>query len=126
MLELIFEVVGEFLLQVILEALFELGLHTLPEPLRRPPNTWLAALGYLLFGAIAGAISLFIFRSHLIGHRPTQIVNLIVTPLMAGALMALMGYWRAQRGQNVLRIDRFAYGYLFALGLALVRFQFAH
>jgi hypothetical protein len=36
-----------------------------------------------------------------------------------------MGAWRARRGQQVLRIDRFAYGYLFALSLGLVRFYFA-
>jgi len=39
--------------------------------------------------------------------------------------MSAMGYWRARRGQAVLRIDRFAYGYLFALTFALVRFWFA-
>ena len=39
-------------------------------------------------------------------------------------LMATIGAWRIRRGQAVWRIDRFAYGYLFALGLALVRFQF--
>jgi len=39
--------------------------------------------------------------------------------------MAILGAWRARRGQQVLRIDRFAYGYLFALSIALVRFYFA-
>jgi hypothetical protein len=39
--------------------------------------------------------------------------------------MAAIGAWRARRGEPVLRIDRFAYGYLFALSLALVRFFFA-
>jgi hypothetical protein len=40
-------------------------------------------------------------------------------------MMCLMGAWRARRGDDVLRIDRFAYGYVFALSLALVRFIFA-
>ena len=39
--------------------------------------------------------------------------------------MALMGRWRARRGDAVLRIDRFACGYLFALAAAVVRFNFA-
>jgi hypothetical protein len=39
--------------------------------------------------------------------------------------MAGMGAWRARRGQPVLRIDKFAYGFLFALALALVRYFFA-
>jgi hypothetical protein len=39
--------------------------------------------------------------------------------------MSLLGHWRAKRGDPVLRIDRFAYGYLFALGVAIIRFKFA-
>jgi len=33
----------------------------------------------------------------------------------------LAGRWRARRGDRVLRIDRFFYGYMFALGFASVR-----
>ena len=36
-----------------------------------------------------------------------------------------LGAWRARRGDELLRIDRFAYGYLFSFALALVRFRFA-
>ncbi|EHR70749.1 hypothetical protein BurJ1DRAFT_1897 [Burkholderiales bacterium JOSHI_001] len=39
--------------------------------------------------------------------------------------MSLLGRWRAKRGDEVLRIDRFAHGYLFAIGLAIIRFEFA-
>jgi hypothetical protein len=39
--------------------------------------------------------------------------------------MCAMGVWRARRGEQLLRIDRFSYGYLFAVSLALVRFTFA-
>ena len=52
-------------------------------------------------------------------------VNLVLTPLSVGACMAGIGLWRANRGQRRLRIDRFSYGYLFALSLALVRFAWA-
>jgi hypothetical protein len=63
----------------------------------------------------------------IIGEFLLQIVVevLVLTPLLAGGIMAVLGAWRARRGQTVLRIDRFAYGYLFALGLAVVRFWFA-
>src|SRR5262245_47356007 len=116
MLEFLFEVLGEFLLQAVGEALLELGFHSLKEPFRRPPNPWLAALGYTLFGAVFGGLSLLVFPNNLVPH-PWRVVNLIVTPLAVGGLMVLMGAWRAHRGQPVLRIDRFAYGYLFALSL---------
>ena len=47
------------------------------------------------------------------------------TLLLAGLAMAALGAWRSRRGQATLRIDRFSYGYLFALSMALVRSQFA-
>jgi hypothetical protein len=49
-------------------------------------------------------------------------VNLVVVPVLVGLVMVLLGAWRARRGDTVLRIDRFSYGYLFALALAAVRF----
>lgn len=123
MLELVLEVLGEFLLQAIGEALIELGLHSLAEPFRKPPNPWLAALGYTIFGAVFGGLSLLAFPANLV-PQPWRVLNLMLTPLAVGGIMVLMGAWRAKRGQPALRIDRFAYGYLFALSLALIRFQF--
>jgi len=124
MLELLFELLGEFLLQVIGETLVEIGFHSLAEPFRRPPNPWLAALGYALFGAALGGLSLLAFPHNLV-PAPWRVANLIATPVAVGVLMAALGAWRARRGDTVLRIDRFAYGYLFALAVAVVRFFFA-
>ena len=81
-------------------------------------------MGYTLFGAILGGLSLLVFPDNLVPEA-WRIANLVLTPLAVGAMMAGMGVWRARRGQPVLRIDRFAYGYLFALSLALIRFFFA-
>jgi hypothetical protein len=125
MLEFLLQALGEFLLQVLGEALLELGLHSLAEPFRRPPNPWVAALGYSLFGAILGGLSLLVFPQHLTPAGPARIANLVLTPVAVGLCMGAMGAWRAGRGDPVLRIDRFSYGYLFALALALVRFNFA-
>lgn len=124
MLQIIFEVLGEFLLQVIIEALIELGMHSLAEPLKRPPNPWLAGLGYALFGAIAGGLSLLVFPMHMVSGV-WRTLSLIVAPIGAGFFMCLMGRWRTRRGQELLRIDHFAYGYAFALSLALIRFFYA-
>ena len=125
MLTFLFEIIGEFLLQVVGEVLFELGLYSLAEPFRRPPNPWLASIGYFLFGALAGGISLLVISSHLVAAKEWRVVNLAFTPVAVGLCMVAMGAWRAKRGQPVLRIDRFAYGYLFAYSFALVRYWFA-
>jgi hypothetical protein len=122
--EFIFSFLGEFLLQVLAEALAELGLHSMRETWRRPPNPWLAALGYALFGTIAGALSLLIIPK-LFVHTPTlQLANVILTPLLAGGVMMALGAWRRRRDQDTIRLDKFAYGYLFALCMAMVRFHF--
>ena len=125
MLEFLFEILGEFLLQAIVEFFVELGIHAGSKPLRKPTNPWIAAVGYALFGAVLGWLSLLLFPSHLVTSQALRIVNLVLTPIAAGLLMCAMGAWRAKRGQAVLRIDKFAYGYLFALALALVRFCLA-
>ena len=126
MLEFIVELLGEFLLQVIGEALLELGFHSLAEPFRKQPNPWLAALGYAIFGALTGGMSLLIFPAHLTPAGSPRLANLLLTPLAIGLCMGAMGAWRTRRGEALLRIDRFSYGYLFALSMALIRFQFAH
>ena len=124
MLELLFEFFTEFLLQIVVELLAEIGLRSTTEPFRKPPNPWLAAIGYAIFGATAGGISLFVLPESLVREETWRLVNLAVTPVLAGLAMAAMGAWRVRRGQQTLRIDRFSYGYLFALCMAIVRFHF--
>ena len=123
MLELIFQFFGEILLQIFLEVLVELGLHSTGRS-RRPVNPWLAAVGYAVLGALLGGLSLWVMPELLI-PEPGRVLNLVIAPILVGLMMVGLGAWRARRGDPVLRIDRFVYGYLFALALALVRFHFA-
>jgi len=122
--EVLFSFIGEFVLQVLLEALAEMGLHSMRETWRKPPNPWFAAIGYALFGAIAGGLSLLFLPDLLVHSHSLQMINVILTPIAAGLAMMAMGAWRRRRDQDIIRLDKFAYGYLFALAMALVRFQF--
>lgn len=124
--EILFSFVGEFVVQVVLEVLAEIGLHSMRETWRRPPNPWLAAVGYALFGTIAGGLSLLFLPNLLVHSHTLQLVNVILTPIAAGLAMMAMGAWRRRRDQETIRLDKFAYGYLFALAMALVRFNFGH
>ena len=123
--ELVFSFLGEFVLQVLGQLFIEVGLHSLAEPFRKEPKPWLAAVGYVVFGAVAGGVSLLVFPDYLVASKSLRVANAVLSPIAAGLSMAAMGKWRAQRGQAVLRIDKFSYGYLFALSLGLVRFWFA-
>ena len=81
MLESLLEILCEILLQGIFEALAELGLRSLVGSFSKPPNAWLSAIGYVLFGAAAGAASLLLFPSHLVKGESLRMVNLLVTPI---------------------------------------------
>lgn len=52
-------------------------------------------------------------------------MNLVVTPIAVGLAMGAPGPWRARRGKDLFRLDKFADGYAFALAFALARFAFA-
>ena len=121
-MEFVVELLLEFLLQVLGELLFEFGLRSLAEPFRKPPDPLLAVVGYALFGAIFGGISLLVFSHHMVAGQIWRWANLLLVPVAVGACMALLGRWRAKRGEEIFRIDRFSYGYLFAFLFALVRF----
>ena len=118
---------GELLLQVVFEVLAEFGLRSLGEPWRRPReiSPGFAALGYTIYGAVAGALSLLVFPVAMLLTPWMRVANLVVTPLLAGLVMSMMGAWRRRRGEDLIRLDRFSYGVLFALAMALVRFFFA-
>jgi hypothetical protein len=125
MIEFIVQFVVELLIQVLMELLVEAGMQrfTHPREARRSPAA--AALGYGLLGACMGGLSLLLLPKHLTTSDAARLAVLIVIPVLAGALMAAVGGWRERRGQQRLRLDRFFYGYLFALCFALVRFFFA-
>lgn len=126
MLEFLFQLIGEVVLQGVLELLVDLGL----EPFRRkrespPPNPWFTAIAYACLGALAGGVSLWLLPELLVRDESWRVVNLIATPILAGFAMAALGVWRVKRGHVQVSIERFSYAYLFALCLALVRFHFA-
>lgn len=125
MFEFLFELIGELLLQIVVEILGELGFRAMGEPFRKQRHPWLLGAGYALLGAVAGVLSLGVFPDYLVAP-PFRIANLIVTPLLVGLMMSALGAWRAQQGLFLLRWDRFIYGYVFALAFALIRYHWAY
>ncbi len=124
--EMLLELFGELLLQVAMQALTEAGLHAVRRPgEREPPSPWLLVLGYGLLGLLVAGLSLLLLPRSLLLSPLARLVGLGLTPIASGLAMALLGAWRLRRGQQQLAMDRFAYGYLFALVVALVRFGWA-
>jgi len=121
----VIELLLEFLLQLFGELLVEFGMRTLAEPFRRKPNAIIATIGYAVLGASVGGVSLIFLPAHLVHAADWRFVNLLATPIAVGGCMAAIGTWRASRRQSLIGIEKFFYGYVFALMFALIRFRFA-
>jgi hypothetical protein len=125
-LEALLQLLGELCLQVFFELAVELGYHRLAETLReRSRNPVLATIGFVIWGGIAGGISLLIFPYSVVTDPTFRQLNLVVTPLLAGFVMTAIGRLRARKGQDLVRLDRFGYAFAFALSMATVRFIWA-
>jgi len=81
MLEAILEIFGQILLQVFIEGLAELGLQSVTEPFRRRSLAGMAGVGYLLFGALLGGISLLVFPIHFVLVRALRTGRLRIQDL---------------------------------------------
>lgn len=126
--ELLFEILGEFLLQVLFEALAQAGVHLVRHPDRpaEDRSRWLMAVGYGLYGAIGGGVSLLVAPEAMLHHPALRLGYLAIAPVAIGALLAAIARWRSRRGRAMLDIDRFGSGWLFAFTFAFIRFMFAH
>jgi hypothetical protein len=125
--ELLFELFGEVLLQIAVEVLAEAGLHLVRRPGSAPATQghWKRALGYALFGLLAGGLSLTVFPNSFMHSRLGRAAGLVLVPVASGLAMAIVGALRQRRGQQLLGLDHFAYGYVFALAMAAVRYYWA-
>ena len=121
--EFLFEFFGEFILQTVGEILFEVGFYSILETRknRKERSSAAATTGYMIVGATLGGLSLLVFPESLIPAH-LRILNLIFTPILAGIAMAILGWLRQKRGQELIRLDKFMYGFIFAFSMALVRY----
>ena len=127
LLQIIFEFFLEFIVQIIGEVFLEVVVRKLsPVPWdHKALNAILAVIMYLGLGVIIGWLSILIFPHSFIRSSRLHGISLIIMPLLAGLTMSGIGWLRERQGQPVIRLDTFAYGFIFAFGMALVRFLFA-
>lgn len=75
-----------------------------------------------LAGALAGWLSSAVFPHPLVHPSHFHGISLLFSPLAAGLGMALIGRMSRAFGRSAARIESFGYGFVFALGISLVRF----
>lgn len=127
MLEVLAQILFEFILQIFGELLLALGVRALKEPLKKREERDLgfAFVGYSLLGLAIGGLSLLIFP-HSFAHNPqARNIGLLLIPLLSGLVMAGLGWLHIRQGKRQIRLDSFSYGSICAFGIAIVRFKFA-
>jgi len=124
--EALLQFCGEILLQMLFELLVELGCHKISDGLKQPKQPILSVVGFTVLGLLSGGISLLIFPNSAIHEPIFRRLNLVVTPAIVGLIMATIGKARVNKGQNLVRLDRFGYAFVFAFFMALIRFFWAN
>lgn len=127
-MEIIFELLLNSLFEGLLHGLFEFGGRGIMAMFQKdytPSKRWLSIVGYLLMGAIAGGISIWLMPMHLVKLPVLQLVNFAVTPILLGFVFEALGRWNVKNEKIRQPVDRFSYGFTFALAMGIVRYAFA-
>lgn len=132
--DIILELIG-LILESLLEAVFEFLSAVLADVILRslgelfePPetqNSLLAIIGHAVFGLALGGLSLIFVPYRLVHPSKIHGASLIISPVITGALLSWTGALLRKRDKKAMQIESFGYGFVFAFGIALVRFLFA-
>jgi hypothetical protein len=115
--------VAEFAGEMLLELLFEIGLAGLMSARARKRRGPVAAvLGYLVLGALLGALWVWLLPARIVGARAVPGASLVLGPLAAGVVMETWGRYRRAGGHATTNLATWYGGAAFALGIAVVRF----
>jgi hypothetical protein len=85
-------------------------------------SPFIASLGYGLLGVLTGGLSLLIFPHPLVHPSRIHGISLLISPVIAGVVMSVIGSILRDRDKKVVRIESFGYGFVFAFGMSVVRF----
>jgi len=85
----------------------------------------LAIPGHLLLGGIFGFLSILLFPHPLMHPTRFHGISLLLSPILTGLFMSLIGAAIRRRAKTSIRIESFGYGFLFAFGMAMIRLIFA-
>ena len=126
----------EFILELLFEALFEAILGAIVAGMyhllrrfwitARRGNAAVAAIILILIGTAFGFLSVLFFPHPIFPPSKLHGISLLVSPLIAGLVMAAIGDGVRRRGRLPVRIESFSYGFAFAFAFALIRILMLH
>ena len=109
-----------------MEGAFEVSSQKLSEQPWAPKavHTFLALVIYFGLGAISGVTFTVLFPNRIIETARLHGISLVIVPLIVAFAMVAVGKLRRRQGKRLVRLDTFAYAFIFAFAMALVRFLF--
>jgi len=115
-----------FIFQIIFEFLVMLASESAKEKFFSKKQRFvLEFLAYCIGGIFFGLLSLLFFGYLFISNESHRLLNIIITSILLGWLMVWIGRRRAAKGQPVVLLHQFIYGFSFALSMGLVSYFFA-
>ncbi len=130
MIEALFELLVQFVLEVLGQLIFELltslGWESVKDTFRprRHASPILSAIGQFLLGGIAGGISLLILPERVATRSFLPGVSLLLSPIGTGIVMHSIGEMWPDDWREKPALFSFWSGAIFALGMALVRLTY--
>jgi hypothetical protein len=125
-MEILFELLGYLLLDVLGEVLLELGIGAFQNTFHRENRSpAVATVGYLIVGAAIGGLSLWVHPARFLQRGTTPGFSLVVAPLVGGAAMHAWGHFRRRGGHPTTNLATFHGGAALLFGCALVRLLWA-
>ena len=123
-LEIIFNLLAEIILQTIIELLVAFGNESIANSFRehRFANKYYAVFGCILLGGSVGFISYLFYPKHIFNVKSFYGFSLIISPIVVGFIMKSWGRWRIKSKKRVSILATFWGGALFAFAYSLVRF----
>ena len=126
-MEILFEILLEFVLPLVAEVFAEAAVNKLGRIpwVKATARVVITAILYFAVGAGAGIISLFIFPNAFARSSTLHGISLVITPVLGGLVMSYIAWLRVRTFDWTIRLEAFAYGFVFAFPMALIRLLFA-
>ena len=121
--EVIFTIVGEIILQVVAELFFNLGLGTIGNTLKRKKraNPFMAGVGFIILGSITGLFVSWLLPERIVPGVDLHGLSVLLAAAGTGTVMMFYGRWQTSLGKQTTYLATFWGGGLFAFSMALTR-----
>lgn len=122
-IELIFEFLGEVLIQTLAEIGLEFGFQSVK--IKKPISPIFASFGLLILGGAIGFLSTLLLPEFIIVKKLTGL-SLIISPICVGLILHYFGKWKQKQGKNPTYLASFWGGATFAFTMAFTRWFLFH